>query len=165
MLMMLSLASLGIPSAVSAHALGASLEATSSPYLIDIGYDPSAITTDRATRFEFELRNTADRRLLSYSDVWVRLRHNDVTILATGIHYQTLGPTTLLYEFPAVGAYELIVSYREGLEEIANASFPISVSGSSSRARFSDMRIIAALAVGFGIFTTAAAFLWRRTRR
>lgn len=119
---------LATPVVSSAHALGASFEATSTPYFIDIGYDPDPLETGRASRFEFELRNLQREMVKDHTYVWIRLVRSDETLLATGIHTQLYGPSTLLHTFETPGSYVLDVSYRtDDGSEIASAEFPFEV--------------------------------------
>lgn len=115
-------------SIVNAHSLGYSLEATSSPFFIDIGYDEPTFEAGRASRFEFELRAEEDLAFEHFDHVWVRVMRERKTLLATGVRFQTFGPTTLLYTFPEQGTFALSVSYRtaDG-EELAANEFSITV--------------------------------------
>ena len=144
---------------VRAHALGASLEATSSPYFIDIGYDPLEFTTGFNSRFDFELRDLS-RDLLDYGHVWVRIAQGKRTVLATGIAHQSLGPTTLLYTFDQPGDYTLNVSYREGGDVLAEATFPLKVYPDPEESTVS----LAALAAFLGGLIAGAAVLWGAIR-
>lgn len=115
------------PRLAHAHALGSSFEATSTPYIVDVGYDPDVFVEGYAHRFDFDVRAESDLRILPYDYVWVRITQGKRTLLATGLERQELGPTTLLYSFESAGMYEIHVSYREGSDVMAEASFPIDV--------------------------------------
>lgn len=124
----LAILAFSVPFAVSAHSLGSSFEATTSPYFIDIGYTPDVFEAGASARFEFELRDLATRDLFDYDHVWVRISRGREALLATGVAHQDLGPTTLLYEFAEPGEFSLDVSYRSGrMGEIATSSFPVTV--------------------------------------
>lgn len=123
-----------MPSLVYAHGLGASFEQQSGEYLIDVGYEPEFPEAERQARFDFELWRFeeeqvaySDRTPIPYSHVWVRILKERMTIFASGIHRQDIGPTTLLYMFPSEGEYTLIVSYRGEGGEVASAEFAITV--------------------------------------
>lgn len=151
------------PSIISAHAFGASLEATSTPYFIDIGYDPDPMEANRATRFEIELRNLDREMVQDHEYVWVRILRGEETILATGIHRQFFGPTTLLYTFAERGDHEMHISFRtrEG-KELASAEFPIVV---ASQMQYNWPAILTGCAalVGFAAFGVYR-FAMRRMR-
>lgn len=140
-------------SQADAHALGASFEATSTPYLIDVGYDPEVFETQRSARFDFELRDLESRDYVTYDHVWVRIIREKRTLLATGVRRQDIGPTTLLYLFGEPGTYMLEVSYRriDG-EEFASTSFPLTVvPGKDDFPTWWIVPSIIALFVGAGI--------------
>lgn len=125
-----------IPGISMAHTTGASWNATSSPYVLDVGYDPVTITTSEAERFDFLLWkgqvNTGEA--VDYDHVWVRIIHDKRTLLATGIRHQKFGPTTMLYEFRDPGEYAIETSFRdEDGNNIATASFPFTVSSEEPR--------------------------------
>lgn len=151
-----------VPAAASAHAFGASLEATSTPYFIDIGYDPDPIQAGRAARFEIELRDLDRIMVQDHEYVWVRILRERETILATGIHRQFFGPTTLLYTFEESGPHTIDVSYRtrEG-KELAQAEFLVDVVQRDGRGVWQELLIGAgALAVFCG-----AALIFVANRR
>ncbi len=155
-------ASVLAPQHVLAHSLGASFEATSSPYRVDVGYDPVDFLAGDASRFDFDLREESGP-ITDYDYVWVRITKEKKTLFATGIERQTLGPTTLVYTFDTPGDYVLHVSYRQGADVMAEASFPFTVLLSDS-----GPAIPADALMGFGIgavLSIAAASLWLRLRR
>ena len=148
-----------------AHTTGASWVATSSPYIIDVGYDPMTSTAGNYTRFDFILwkdtLNTGEQ--VDYGHVWVRILKDDKTLLATGIYRQPLGPTTLLYRFQEPGSYILEASFRAGDgSDLAVAKFPITVAS----AGVSGAPFIAALSgvSGFILGVLALMALRRFTR-
>lgn len=144
---------------VDAHGLGASFEATSTPYIVDVGYDPVDFVAGYSSRFGLELLNEA-RDILEYDHAWVRITREGVTVLATGIAKQSLGPTTLLYVFQTPGEYTLHVSYRTEEDVLAEASFPIQVVEDGRFGSFSPW-IAAAFVAGF-LLATVAFVAWRR---
>jgi hypothetical protein len=123
---------------VAAHSSGGSFIATTSPYVIDIGYDPAAFIEGEYSRFDFVLQNEAGKQA-PYSYVWVRIRKGTETLLATGLYKQQFGPTTLLYTFAWEGVYELDASFRDtDGDEIARAQFSITVLPSSDESAFPE---------------------------
>lgn len=124
---------IGGAAVVNAHSTGESFEREINGFVIDIGYDPAIIRTGELQRFDFELlASDADQTPREYTHVWVRILEDKKTLLATGIHRQRVGPTTLLYTFSAAGTYLLSVSYRDAAGEIAAAEFPVVVKNSQN---------------------------------
>lgn len=123
---------------VEAHGDGLSWVATSSPYVVDVGYDPNEFQAGLSARFDFILGDELSGETIEYDHVWVRLIRAESTVLATGIRQQQLGPTTLLYKFAEPGDYKIEVSFRdvEG-NDLAVASFPFDIiKGSSNSGSF-----------------------------
>ena len=115
-----------------AHVTGASFTSTTTPYVVDIGYDPITFTAEESERFDFVLRDEKTGNPVPFDQVWVRITDGDNTLLATGLLNQSIGPTTLLYVFGGPGEYKLQPSFRNADgDEIAAATFPISVAASS----------------------------------
>lgn len=115
-----------------AHTTGSSWNVPSGPYTVDVGYDPITFVAGQYTRFDFLLwkgpANTSPPA--PFDQVWIRIQKEDDTLLATGILKQSVGPTTLLYEFTQPGSYTLEASYRDADgNDIATSSFPITVEG------------------------------------
>ena len=126
-------------------------------YILDVGYEPGTFTAGVAARFDFDLLGE-DRIPREYSQVWVRIRQENMTLLATGVIRQPLGPTTLVY-VPGAGEHVLSASFRDAEgTEIAEGEFPFTVA--TGEAPLPWGAIFAALigaAVGAG-----GAFLMRR---
>lgn len=123
------LAIIGGPFTARAHTSGSFWEVPAGDYFADVGYDPAIFVEGRYTRFDFGLfKDRADTGSIPFAEVWVRIKKEKNTLLATGIRTQPIGPTTLLYTFQNAGNYSLETSFRdkEGVE-IAAASFPITV--------------------------------------
>ena len=139
-------------SSASAHTIGASFESPSGEYLSDIGYDTITFDAGQSVRFDFNLKQKTTKDPVPFDQVWIRIVHNGDTLLATGIHQQVIGPTTLLFTFPEGGDYTLESSYRTGDEgdEIASSTFPISVSSTTSSTNWLLELGIFALGLCFG---------------
>lgn len=120
-----------LPAYAYAHGDGASFEKQSGEYLIDIGYDPAPPVAGEATLFDFSLLRIADGSEVPYSHVWVRILDERKTVLASGVHAQEVGATTLLFVFPEDKTYTLESSFRTERGEIASASFSVPVSPKS----------------------------------
>lgn len=112
-----------------AHFSGNSWEFLFGSYVIDIGYDADVFTQGSYVRFDFALKDEDTLEQADFSEVWVRVVEGErATQFATGVHRQSLGPTTLLYVFPRAGEYRLEASYRNASgKDIATTSFPIVV--------------------------------------
>ncbi len=155
------------PAAASAHATGASLYATTSPYVIDVGYDPIQVFAGDSTRFDFILANESTGKSEPYAQVWIRIKSSERTLLATGIFRQPFGPTTLLYAFPEPGTYTIQPSYRDkDGNELAVASFPLTVTAPDEDASFLGFLsggVLILVGVVLGVFITIA--IARRSKR
>lgn len=117
--------------AAEAHFVGNSWEYLTGKYLIDVGYDTNAFSAGSYVRFDFALKDAVTKDPSGFSSVWVRMvegKEQKSTILATGIHRQEVGPTTLLFVFPKKGEYSMEASFRNAKgEDMATTSFPIVV--------------------------------------
>lgn len=113
------------------HSLGVSLIEDVGEYTIDIGYDPVVLSEDENALFDFLFLRASSS--VEYDHVWVRIRDDSSTILATGVAHQTFGPTALVYRFPHHGQMTIEASFRtaEG-ETLASAQFPLTVVPSDS---------------------------------
>ena len=148
------------PFVVRAHNAGASWERSVGNYTIDVGYDPVDIVAGQSVRFDFNLwGDTAKTKTVEFAEVWTRITQNKDTLLATGIHEQPFGPTTLLYTFVQPGDYVLEVSFRStNGDEIAAATFPFSGSGGAPK-----VPLLFVLVVGIlGVVLVYAASLFKR---
>lgn len=151
-------ASLLSPALAYAHGDGASFEATSSPYLIDVGYEPEEFVAGYASTFDFGLSDE-DGKDIEFETVWVRFTKDGKTYFATGLGKQLIGRTTLLYVFDSPGTYELHVSYRRGGEEVAEAAFPFEV---ESGEEGSTLPLTAIIGFVLGALLGAGAMFIRR---
>ncbi len=120
------------PHSLEAHATGASWELKQDNYVIDVGYDPLVFEEGSYARFDLALKNE-DGSPAVFSEVWVRIVQNKNTLLATGVRHEPIGPTTLLYVFPAEGQYSLEASFRTDTgTELSVGTFPITVASAQS---------------------------------
>lgn len=143
---------LASPQGVRAHGSGSSWNASVGMYTVDVGYDPETLQVGRATRFDFLLweGSAGAGTQAAYEQAWVRIvREGQATVLATGIWHQSIGPTTLLYQFDRSGEYTLEVAFRDADgKDIAAASFPIAVDAASDGAPGNKRALLAALLCG-----------------
>ncbi|MCE9541465.1 hypothetical protein K8R03_02800 [Candidatus Kaiserbacteria bacterium] len=154
---------LSVTERASAHVVGLSWTATTSPYVIDIGYDPNEFQVGLSARFDFQLLEEKNSDITAYDHVWVRLVRNEKTLLATGIRQQQLGPTTLLYSFLDAGTYKIEASFRdkEG-NDMAVASFPFSISSSGSGG---SVLPSTGIFLGGALMGALAFFIWKGRKR
>jgi hypothetical protein len=150
-----------VPSFSGAHSLGVSLEAVDNGKLVDIGYDPPTLTAGASALFDISLRDPETKDIVDFHHIWVRMQKERQTMFATGVAFQPLGPTTLLYAFPHPGEYTLDVSYRtaEG-DTIARASFPLIVEDQER-----GYAIWIAYALAAGLIASMLAVMMRRLMR
>lgn len=138
-----------------AHVSGASWNATSTPYIIDVGYTPDRFVAGEYAVFDFLLWRDAANvgKPVDFTEAWVRVLRDKETLLATGIRRQQLGPTTLLYTFANPGEYSLSVSFRnQKSDELAAAEFRFKVlSKDSSWKLGSYLLVLIALGIGVSI--------------
>ncbi len=121
---------LGFAAQADAHVTGLSWTATTTPYVVDVGYDPNEFQAGQSARFDFVLRDEKTGDSVPYDHVWVRLMHENTTLLATGVRRQYIGPTTLLFGLIESGDYKLEASFRDADgNDTAVASFPMSITG------------------------------------
>lgn len=153
-----------LPLIAEGHTAGASLEAESGNYLVDIGYDPEPLEAGTSALFDFSLLSRESQKVVvPYSHVWVRIRDAEGGIFASGIHRQAVGATTLLYVFPKEGVYTLEASFRGEDGEVAEASFEVSVLPNSSQP-FSESILFAPLMMLLGALFGAAGLSLLRER-
>ena len=155
---------LGFAAQADAHVTGLSWTATTTPYVVDVGYDPNVFQAGQSARFDFVLRDEKTGDIAPYDHVWVRLMHDDTTLLATGVRRQSIGPTTLLFGLIESGDYKLEASFRDiDGNDLAVESFPMSIKkGSSSSFDYAVAGIafiVGLIAGGLGV----RAFLHRKT--
>ena len=142
------------PAIATAHATGASYNQTIGAYTADIGYDPVTFTAGESTRFDFKLWKgaTTSGEEAPFAQIWIRIVRDKNSVLATGLWDQPIGPTTLLYEFETPGNYVLEASYRDASgNDIAVASFPISVMAANQNSLLANIAICASL-IALGAF-------------
>ena len=147
----------GTASQADAHVTGLSWTATTTPYVVDIGYDPNEFQAGQSARFDFVLRDEKTGDIAPYDHVWVRLMHDDTTLLATGVRRQSIGPTTLLYGLNEPGAYTMEASFRDAEgNDLAVTSFPMSVRDDASG---HDLYIVAGIIFVVGLIVGALSHI------
>ncbi len=152
------------PASVAAHGAGASLERQDGAYLMDIGYEPEALTAGERVIFDFNLTDQASTSV-EYDYVWVRIEADKRTFLATGIKRADFGATSLLYLLPSdlSGEISLSVRYQKGEEALAKSDFALMVSPAAvERTQGSSLTLIATGLLGL-IVGAGAVWFTRRS--
>lgn len=151
----------GAPIAVSGHASGISFEQVVGNTRVDIGYDPAGLIEGETHVFDFALLDESSNDIINFDELWVRIVHDERTVLATGLRESAFGRTTLLYVFPYEGDYTTHVSYRTDGATVADAAFPFSVVASSTNTP--NLKYVYLLAGGIvGALLAGGALMYRR---
>ncbi len=114
----------------SAHGIGKSIERVMGDYLIDIGYDPDPLRAGENSVFDFVLKGSADKKEIPFTHVWVRLERGEGIVLAVGLKKADLGKTSLLYNFPEAGEYQLTARFQDNDKTLVEATVPVIVAPS-----------------------------------
>jgi len=149
---------------VHAHGTGASFEKQTEGGLVDIGYNVESFSENESTVFEYGLRAESGGDVLSFTDVWVRITDDSSTVFATGVHNARLGGALMTYKFPHAGEYELSVRFQNDGENIAEASFPLTVASGEG----SEKDILVYVFIGFllgAVIGIASLVVVRRSRQ
>ncbi len=117
---------------VFAHGDGVSFEKEVGNYLVDIGYEPEKPEVGTPVRLDFELSDKTSGATAAFSSVWVRIEKDKSTVFASGIHHPEFGKTGLLYTFGEPGTYTISARFQNNEDTIAETSFSLTVSESSS---------------------------------
>ncbi len=117
---------------VFAHGEGVSVEKEVGNYFIDIGYDSEVPETGTPVRLDFELSDKTSGATVVFSSVWVRIEKEKQTVFASGIHRPEFGKTGLMYTFGEPGTYTISARFQNNEDNIAETSFPLTVSGALS---------------------------------
>lgn len=124
--LLLALALTAVPLDVSAHALGASYEATVDGYFIDIGFSSPAPEVGESVIFDFNFPATQEP-IPPYTDVWVRVEKERRVMLASALHNAHFGGPRMSYVFPEAGTYTIYVRYQNAEETFVETEFTMPV--------------------------------------
>jgi hypothetical protein len=130
---------LAIAEGVFANGLGGErLEKVVGDLIVDIGTDQtSAPVAGDPIQFDFNLLKSDTREPMAYTNVGLDLGHNGKSMVNCDLIMEP--PITFLfYTFPEAGNYTLKVTFfdkHRSPEELATASFPLTISGSASKLR------------------------------
>jgi hypothetical protein len=159
------LIALAIAGAAYANGLGGErLEKVVGDQIVDVGTDQeSTPVAGEPIEFDFNLLNSETRDPVTYvTSVGLNIGHNGNMMVNCDVVAE-LPTTFLFYTFPEAGDYTLTVTFfdkNRDRPELATATFPLSISGSSNRTR---ALYIAALSVS--IILGLLGYYWRTRRR
>ncbi len=140
-------------SVTSAHTSGLFIERFSGTYVIEVEYDTPVFRANEALRFGFLLEDITSREVKEFDHVWIRVIDTTTKdrLMATGLAYQSIGPTTLLYMFTRGGEYTFDLSFRDAQgQDIATTSISLAVEETQS---------IVTLAMATGVLLTTVVGL------
>lgn len=134
-LFVLLTALLGAASFTGAHGLGQTLTTQIDGYQVDVDYDVPVIEAGVPVRFDFRLwkGEVSAGEPASFSGVWLRLdRHAgkgavNPIVFSGNLGQPEFGAPGVTYAFPEEGSYNLFVRFESGKENVAEATFPLSV--------------------------------------
>lgn len=149
---LLALGVLTFPMVASAHALGASYEATVDGYQIDIGYSSPAPEEGESVIFDFNFPAAQDPEP-PYTDVWVRIESEQAVVFASALHNAEFGGPRMSYVFPKAGAYTVYARYQNAETSFVEVTFPMTVVPASDAAVRTElwMYALGALVLGAGL--------------
>ena len=130
-------------------------------YKVDIGYDPNQLVAGERAILDFNIRKMPGLEQVQFDDVWVRIVHDNDTLLATGVARMPFGPTTLLYVIPesVQGDLKLKMRFEKGDKTIVEMDFSLPV----APARKPSVAYIPTLSVLFiGVLMGAVGILFAR---
>jgi hypothetical protein len=134
---------------ISAHSDETSLEKQIGETTIDIGYDTDPIASGQPVRFDFSLWNNSKTTPVDFSVVWVKISSSDGSIPFSGyVGAPNFGSSNISYIFAYGGSYEITARFEKGEDILAEASFPLTVTGASATGN-STRNIALSGAIGF----------------
>lgn len=121
------LAVLGIPLFAVAHLEGEVFSTEVDGKRVGMSINTAEPRAGESIRLDFSLEDVATDEPLPFSDVWVRIMHDEQTLFASGIHRPEFGRTGLVYTFPDAGTYEIPLRFQHDGETVAEATVPFEV--------------------------------------
>jgi hypothetical protein len=156
-----------IVGAIFANGLGGQrLEKVVNGLIVDVGTDqPAAPVAGKPIQFDFNLLRSDTRDPVTSTSVGIDIGRDGKSLLNCDL---IIDPqvTFLFYTFPEAGDYTLTVSFfdkNRSPQQLATATFPITISGSAS-ARRARTGIFAAAAVGVALGLLAGYWGGRRQK-
>ncbi len=118
-----------------AHGNENSFEKVIGAYFVDIGYTNDAVTNS-PLQLDFEIyksnNSTSTGNKAPFSDVWLRIEKDNVTMLATGIHRPEFGNAGILYVPQKEGVYTIHFRFENDNATLVESSFDIQVASDQS---------------------------------
>jgi hypothetical protein len=133
------LTALAVAEVLFANGLGGQrLEKVVGDLIVDVGTDqPSTPVAGKPIEFDFNLLKGDTREPVANTGVGVDIGHNGKSMVNCNLITDPQF-TFLIYTFPEAGAYTLKVTFFDTHRDppnLATASFPLAISGSSDRTR------------------------------
>jgi hypothetical protein len=160
-----ALMALATASVVFANGLGGQrLEKVIGSLIVDVGTDQTSTpVAGKPIEFDFNLLKSDTREPVANSGVGIDIGHNGKSMVNCNL---ITDPqlTFLIYTFPEAGAYTLKVTFFDTHRDppnLATASFPLAISGSSDRPR---SRYIAIFVLSILLALLAGYWAARRQR-
>jgi hypothetical protein len=138
-----------------AHTGGFTYEKTVGEYFVDVGASKLAIVPNELVLFEYNLYPVSDpNNLANFDRVYVTISDDSGVFLSTLVHRPEGMLTTLSYEFPKPGTYQMSARFEGEQGTMAEVTFPLEVQGSGVDAgavKSGAMFALIGLAAGYGI--------------
>jgi hypothetical protein len=151
---MLGMAALALALPAYAHTGGFTYEATVGDYFVDIGASKLVLNPHELILFEYNLYSKNDpNNLANFDRVYVTIGDGTKVILSTFVYRPEGMLTTLSYDFPHAGKYEMSARFENGQGTMAEVSFPLDVQSKGVAAdviKSGSMFMIFGIAIGAG---------------
>ena len=141
---------------VSAHTGGFTYETTKDEYFIDIGASNTEFIPGKLNLFEYNLYKVTDpNNLADFDSVYVTISDAQALRFSSFIHRPNVNSlTTLSYDFPAPGQYEMSARFQKAGESMVEVTFPLQVQSNGLNPNVLKIGIlfgILGLALGYGV--------------
>lgn len=152
-----------LPVAALAHGDSPSFEKEIPPYLIDIGYDRIGMRPGEEVTFDIDLFTQSGAvAFATFTHVDIEIADaNAVTVLDTTLENDAVNVPILKHTFADEGMHTLHVTYRNGGDQLAYATFDMPVgagNGSVGRVMNVGTYIVAIVMVGIAGYVIVASF-------
>jgi hypothetical protein len=161
------IAACAVTAAIFANGLGGQrLEKVMNGLIVDVGTDqPSAPVAGKPIQFDFNLLRSDTRDPVTSTSVGIDIGHDGKSLLNCDLITDPQ-VTFLFYTFPEAGDYTLTVSFFDkdhSPQQLATATFPITISGSATAKRARTGTVATAL-VGVALGLLAGYWGARRQK-
>lgn len=138
-----------------AHGSGGSIEVKQNGFLIDVGYSQEELVAGETTQLSFLLYDSERDEEILFTDVLLRLEQDGQIVFGGLLARPEIGDTSMSYEFPHSGDYNLFVRYKKDDATLVEHMLRLSVAEGETAAQPADISFSArALA-----FVSASSFL------